>query len=46
MGIDNFFIVGGGACVATPNFVATRTYWIATVAVVFDEKVACPFWQK
>ena len=38
MGIDNFFVVGGGgACVPTPNFLTTPTYmyyWIANVAVV------------
>ena len=33
MGVDNFFVVGG-ACVATPIFVTTPTYyWIAIMAV-------------
>ena len=28
MGVDNFFVVGGGgACIATPNFVTAPTYY-------------------
>ena len=39
MGVNNFFVVGGGACVATPNFVTTPTYyWIASMAVVLEIK--------
>ena len=34
IGVDNFFVVGG-ACVATPNFLTTPTYYyITTMAVV------------
>ena len=47
MAVDNFFVVGG-ACVATPNFVTTPTYyWIATIeGGVLNDKVARPILQK